>query len=66
MTKPAGTLTDAALSVGRLACTAGAVRVRLYVEYDVVRAGRIGRHAFNALGNQRAHQADEEATKRTV
>jgi hypothetical protein len=48
MAKPAGALTDAALSVGRLACTAGAVSVRLYVEYDVVRVGRIS-HAFNAL-----------------
>jgi len=48
MAKPAGALTDAALSVGRLARTAGAVSVRLYVEYDVVRVGRI-RHPFNAL-----------------
>src|ERR1700674_6009862 len=48
MAKPAGALTDAALSIGRLACTAGAVSVRLYVEYDVVRVGRI-RHPVNAL-----------------
>jgi hypothetical protein len=31
-----------------LACAAGAVSVRPYVEYDVVRVGRI-RHPFNAL-----------------
>ena len=48
MAKPAGALTDAALSIGRLACTAGAVSVRLYIEYDVVRVGRI-RHPVNAL-----------------
>src|ERR1700737_4779132 len=48
MAKAAGTLTDAPLSVGSLACAAGAVSVWLYVEYDVVRVGRI-RHTFNAL-----------------
>jgi hypothetical protein len=48
MTKPAGTLTDATLSVGRLAGTAGAVRVRHDVKYDVVRVGGV-RHALNAL-----------------
>src|ERR1700730_371770 len=48
MAKPAGALTDAALSVGRLARTAGAVSVRLYVEYDVARVGRI-RPPLNAL-----------------
>jgi hypothetical protein len=35
------------LPVGRLACATGAVGVRPYVEYDVVRMGRIC-HAFNA------------------
>src|SRR6202048_407845 len=48
MAKPAGTLPDAPLPVGSLACAAGAVSVRPYVEYDVVRVGRI-RHPFNAL-----------------
>ena len=48
MAKAAATLTDAPLPVGSLACAAGAVSVRFYVEYDVVRVGRI-RHPFNAL-----------------
>src|SRR6202047_5596180 len=48
MAKAAGTLTDAPLPVGSLARAAGAVSVRLYVEYDVVRVGGI-RHPFNAL-----------------
>src|SRR5258708_13034501 len=47
MAKAAGALTDAPLPVGSLACAAGAVSVRRYVEYDVVRVGRI-RHPFNA------------------
>src|ERR1700730_15060641 len=48
MAKSARALTDAALSVGRLARATCAVRVRLYVEYDVVRVGRIC-HPFYAL-----------------
>ncbi len=48
MAEAAGTLTDAPLPVGSLACAAGAVSIRRYVEYDVVRMGRT-RHPLNAL-----------------
>ena len=48
MAKAARTLTDAPLPVGGLACAPGEVSVRLDVEYDVVRVGRI-RHPVNAL-----------------